>query len=274
MLHDQPELSSRHLFRSRRWPLYLLQRQRAQRHIRAHTRAGVRNVVTVVYRGDAGWCDLYVNGVFSNRKQFPRHTRLAFPEGCPYIGRRMDGDFFTEQMPFGCFYGFLQWVELDISAKSEAEILALHRSVYTGEREETALGLAMPRRSAYRNDRQRPAYHLCPSGKWMNEPHGPLYCAGWFHIFYQANPHAPIWDHICWGHRKSRDMVHWQDCPLALIPEKESPAPDGCWSGSSVIAKTGKPKIYFTAGNNHSFPKSIALWEMDSAYQSHEVGSK
>ena len=32
--------------------------------------------------GDAGWCDLYVNGEFSNRKQFRRHTGLRFPEEC------------------------------------------------------------------------------------------------------------------------------------------------------------------------------------------------
>lgn len=234
--------------------------------IRAHARAGMRNVVTVVYRGDAGWCDLYVNGVFSNRKQFRRHTKLTFPEGCPYIGRRMDGDFFTENVPFGCFYGFLQWAELDSFAKSEAEILSLHHSVFTGVREETAFLLAMPRRSAYTNDRQRPAYHLSPSGKWMNEPHGPMYHDGWYHIFYQANPHAPIWDHLCWGHLKSRDMVHWQDCPLALIPEKEPVAPDGCWSGSSVIGKDGRPRIYFTAGDNRQFPnQAVALATPDDS---------
>lgn len=234
--------------------------------IRTHARAGMRNVVTVVYRGDAGWCDLYVNGEFSNRKQFRRHTGLRFPEECPYIGRRMDGDFYTEEVPFGCFYGFLQWVELDFFAKSEDEILSLHRSVFTGVREEAAVLLAMPRRSAYAGDRQRPAYHLIPSGKWMNEPHGPMYHAGWYHIFYQANPHAPIWDHLCWGHLKSRDMVHWQDCPLALIPEKEPLAPDGCWSGSSVIGKDGRPRIYFTAGDNRRFPnQAVALATPDES---------
>lgn len=226
----------------------------------------MRNVVTVVYRGDAGWCDLYVNGEFSNRKQFRRHTGLRFPEECPYIGRRMDGDFYTEEVPFGCFYGFLQWVELDAFAKNEAEILSLHRSVFTGVREEAAVLLAMPRRSAYAGDRQRPAYHLIPSGKWMNEPHGPMYHDGWYHIFYQANPHAPIWDHLCWGHLKSRDMVHWQDCPLALIPEKEPLAPDGCWSGSSVIGKDGRPRIYFTAGDNRRFPnQAVALATPDES---------
>lgn len=234
--------------------------------IRAHAQAGVRNVVTVVYRGDAGWCDLYVNGVFSNRKQFRRHTVLRFPKGCPYIGRRMDSSFFTEKVPFGCFYGFLQWIEIDTAAKEETEIFTLHRSVFTGLQEEEAFQMGMPRRSAYRNDRQRPAYHLSPPGKWMNEPHGPMYYDGWYHIFYQANPHAPIWDHLCWGHLKSTDMVHWQECPLALIPEKEAPAPDGCWSGSSVIGKDGKPRIYFTAGNERAFPnQSVAMATPDSS---------
>lgn len=228
--------------------------------IRAHARAGVQNVVTVVFRGDAGWCDLYVNGVFSNRKQFRRHTTLSFPEGCPYIGRRMDGGFFTEQVPFGCYYGFMRWIELSSSAPAEEEIFELHRSVYTGAQEEEAFQLGMPRRSAYRFDRQRPVYHLSPAGKWMNEPHGPLYYDSFYHIFYQANPHAPIWDHLCWGHLRSRDMVHWQDCPLALIPEKESCAPDGCWSGSSVIGKDGVPRIYFTAGDDSQFPnQAVAL---------------
>ncbi len=228
--------------------------------IRAHAKAGVQNVATVVYRGDAGWCDLYVNGIFSSRKQFRRHTRLCFPEGAPYIGRRVDGGFFNEFMPFGCFYGLMQWVEIDSEAKAETEILALHRSVYTGKQNEAAFQFAMPQREDYRSDRNRPCYHLSPEGKWMNEPHGPMYHEGWYHIFYQANPHAPIWDHLCWGHLKSRDMIHWQSCPLALIPEKERPSPNGCWSGSSVIDKEGKPRIYYTAGNEGCFPnQAVAL---------------
>lgn len=106
--------------------------------IRAHAQAGGWNIVTVVYRGDAGWCDLYVNGVLSNRRQFPRHTLLSFPESCPYIGRRMDGGFFTEEVPFGCFYGYINWVEIDEIQKSAEEILNLHRSVYTGAQDAEA----------------------------------------------------------------------------------------------------------------------------------------
>lgn len=234
--------------------------------IRAHAKAGVQNVITVVYRGNAGWCDLYVNGVFSNRKQFKRHSVLAFPDGAPYIGRRVDGGFYQESVPFGCFYGFMKWVEIDTYAKAEADILMLHASVHTGKQEEDAFAFAMPQRKDYLSDRNRPCYHLSPEGKWMNEPHGPMYYNGWYHIFYQANPHAPIWDHLCWGHLKSRDMIHWQTCPLALIPEKEMPAPNGCWSGSSVIDKEGKPRIYYTAGNDKTFPnQAVALAAPDES---------
>lgn len=228
--------------------------------LRAHAQAGVCNVVTVVFRGAEGWCDLYVNGVFSNRKQFPRHTRLIFPETLPYIGRRVDGEWLTEDKPFSCFYGFMKWVELDTEPKTEEEILALHGEIYTGQQEEAAFLEGLPCRSAYLGDRNRPSYHLIPPGKWMNEPHGPLYYKGWYHIFYQGNPHAPIWDHLCWGHLRSRDMIRWQDCPPALIPEKEPLAPDGCWSGSSVVDKEGKPRIYYTAGDDGRFPnQAVAL---------------
>ncbi len=234
--------------------------------IRSHVQAGVRNVLTLVYRGYAGWCDLYINGVFSARKQFRRHSVLPFPETMPYLGRRRDGEFFTEKAPFGCFYGFMHWLEVEYQAPEEAEILALHRSVYTGMQEPDAFQAAMPRRSDYRFDRNRPGYHLSPEGKWMNEPHGPMYYDGWYHIFYQGNPHAPIWDHLCWGHLRSRDMIRWESCPLALIPEKEAPAPHGCWSGSSVIDKEGKPRIYYTAGNDNIFPnQAIALATADES---------
>ena len=232
--------------------------------LRARAQAGVWNVATVIYRGYAGWCDLYLNGIFAGRRQFPRHTLLTFPQNAPYIGKRMDNVHFREALPFGTFYGYMRWVDIDQTALSETEVLSLHQTVYTGERDEAAFAAAMPLRSDYALDPNRPTYHLCPPGKWMNEPHGPMFYNGFYHIFYQANPHAPIWDHLSWGHLKSRDMLHWEDCPLALIPEKEANSQHGCWSGSSVIDKDGLPRIYFTAGDDTRFPnQAIALAQPD-----------
>lgn len=226
----------------------------------AHVRPGVKNIVTLVYQGRPGWCDLYVNGVFSNRRQFSARTCLTLPRRPWYLGRRADGWRFAEDSPFGCFYGFLKWVSFDGHAADTDEVLALHKEHFTGNYETEAVALGMPHRSAYRADRHRPKFHLCPPGRWMNEPHGPMYYDGWYHIFYQGNPHAPVWDHISWGHLYSRDMVRWQDAPLALTPENCAVAPDGIWSGSSVIDKDGKPRIYYTAGNDHDFPnQAVAL---------------
>ena len=226
----------------------------------AHVRPGIWNVITLVFRGYAGWCDLYVNGEFSASKQFRRHTVLSLPDHPWYLGRRVDGGRFREDGPFGCYYGFMHWLEMDGHAPDQGEILELHSRWFTGSKEPDWVALGMPDRRCYREDPHRPQYHLCPPGKWMNEPHGPMFYKDYYHIFYQANPHAPIWDHISWGHLISRDMVRWEDAPLALTPEGGTVAPDGCWSGSSLIDKEGKPRIYFTAGNDAIFPnQSVAL---------------
>lgn len=226
----------------------------------AHVHPGVWNVITLVYRGYAGWCDLYINGEISARKQFRRHTKLSLPQRPWYLGRRVDGARFREETPFGHFYGFLHWLDMDGTAPTQDEIQSLHSRWYSGQQEPDWVALGMPDRRCYRNDPHRPQYHLCPPGKWMNEPHGPLFYRDYYHIFYQANPHAPIWDHLAWGHLISRDMIHWEDAPLALTPEGGSVSPDGCWSGSSLVDHEGKPRIYFTAGNDAIFPnQSVAL---------------
>ena len=232
----------------------------------AHVRPGIWNIVTLVFRGYAGWCDLYVNGEFTNRKQFRRHTRLSLPSRPWYLGKRMDGNRFLEDTPFGHYYGFMHWLDILDHAPDQTEIQKLHSQWFTGIREPDWVALGMPDRRYYQNDPHRPRYHLCPPGKWMNEPHGPMFYGDHYHIFYQSNPHAPIWDHIAWGHLVSRDMIHWEDAPLALTPEDGSIAPDGYWSGSSLVDKEGNPRIYFTAGNNSAFPNqfvALALPEDD-----------
>ena len=40
-------------------------------------------------------------------------------------------------------------------------------------------------------DRLRPHYHLLPSAHWMNDPSGPIFWKGKYHVVYQHNPMAP-----------------------------------------------------------------------------------
>lgn len=211
------------------------------------------NIVTVVFWEEAGWCDLYVNGVLSNRKQFPRHMQLKWPTQEAYIGKHVDHAGYHENSPVGIFYGLMNEVLLHDEPLNEKQVKALHGTYPAGEPAER-----IPlNRKAYSDDVQRPKYHLIAPGKWMNEPHGPLFYEGYYHIFYQANPHAPIWNHIQWGHMVSRDMIHWEDLPLALETGDDDLDPDGCWSGSSLIDKEGIPRIFYTAGNNNKFPNQF-----------------
>lgn len=218
------------------------------------------NIITVVFRQVEGWCDLYVNGILSNRKQFPRHMCLKWPQTDAYLGKYVDNMDYKENAKAGCFYGFMRDVFLHGRALSDREVKELHSAHPVEEVAESVL----PDRKVYEGDVQRPVYHLIAPGKWMNEPHAPFYFQGYYHIFYQANPHAPTWNHIQWGHMVSKDMVHWKDMPPALEPDDEHLDPDGCWSGSALVDKAGIPHIFYTAGNDGRFPnQSVAMATAD-----------
>ncbi|OPJ60583.1 GH32 C-terminal domain-containing protein [Clostridium oryzae] len=208
------------------------------------------NLLTVVFNSSAGWCDLYVNGKMSNRKQFPRHTIIKYGENKCFVGKYIDYNKNFEDNKAGVFNGYIESIKIIDTALYSNEVLKEYNWYFlNGE----IIGDYLDRNN-YVNDNQRPKYHLIAPGKWMNEPHGPLYYAGYYHIFYQANPHAPLWDNIQWGHMISKDMVHWEALKLALETENNNLDPDGCWSGSSCIDKSGLPTIFYTAGNNNKFP--------------------
>jgi fructan beta-fructosidase len=77
----------------------------------------------------------------------------------------------------------------------------------------------------------RPQFHFTPAENWMNDPNGPIYYEGEYHLFYQYNPFAAKWGHITWGHAVSRDLVHWKPMPLALLEENGIMM----FSGSTVV---------------------------------------
>ncbi len=83
-------------------------------------------------------------------------------------------------------------------------------------------------------DPLRPQFHLLPAKNWMNDPNGPIFWNGRYHMFFQYNPNAAVWGDMHWAHAVSPDMIHWKHLPIALAPTPGSDDADGCFTGSAV----------------------------------------
>ena len=95
-----------------------------------------------------------------------------------------------------------------------------------------------------KSDPRRPQFHLLPAKNWMNDPNGPIYWNGHYHMYFQYNPNAAIWGDMHWYHSVSPDMIHWKHLPIALAPTPGGPDADGCFSGTAVIRNGVATFIY------------------------------
>ncbi|XP_026415410.1 beta-fructofuranosidase, insoluble isoenzyme 1-like [Papaver somniferum] len=92
----------------------------------------------------------------------------------------------------------------------------------------------------------RTGYHFQSPKNWINDPNGPMYYNGIYHLFYQYNPKAAAWaSDIVWGHSVSKDMVNWFCLDVAMAP-MDSFDVNGCWSGSATILPGNKPVMLYT----------------------------
>ena len=80
----------------------------------------------------------------------------------------------------------------------------------------------------------RPQFHFTTRRGWLNDPHGPIFFGGEYHLFYQFQPFSetkPLNTDKSWGHATSPDLVHWTERGVALYPDEHG----GNSSGSAVV---------------------------------------
>lgn len=102
-----------------------------------------------------------------------------------------------------------------------------------------------------RKGEMRQRYHFMAPAGWLNDPNGLIYFKGNYHFFYQHNPYSGFWDCMHWGHAISKDLIHWEDLPVALAPSEEYDDYQlgGCFSGSA-IEHEGKLYLVYTGVMN------------------------
>ena len=106
-----------------------------------------------------------------------------------------------------------------------------------------AVQAAVPRAQA---DPARPIFHIASPAQWMNDPNGPIFYKGYYHLFYQLTPFSDQSGIKYWGHVRSRDLVKWEPLPIALWPSTEL-GEESIWSGCCTINGDGKPMAFYTS---------------------------
>src|SRR5215475_7877148 len=107
-------------------------------------------------------------------------------------------------------------------------------------------------------DKLRPQFHLLPAANWMNDPNGPIFYRGRYHMFFQYNPNGAFWGTMHWAHASSSDMIHWRHEPIAMVPTPNGYDRDGVFSGSAVLDGEN-PTVIYTGVLPPASPSEITL---------------
>lgn len=79
----------------------------------------------------------------------------------------------------------------------------------------------------------RPQFHFSPETNFMNDPNGLVYDPSneTWHMFFQKQPGVGWVNNQAWGHAQSKDLVSWQEMPIAMDVDELG----FIFSGSAVV---------------------------------------
>ncbi len=126
----------------------------------------------------------------------------------------------------------------------------------------------------------RGQYHFSPKSEWMNDINGLVYFKGKYHMIYQ-------WGNKIrhGGYATSKDLLHWKDEGVALIPQKSflpadavrNVSGDQVYSGSAVIVTgetakkiTGSEKDAIVAIYTGTVSGTCLAWSNDNGESWHD----
>ena len=94
-------------------------------------------------------------------------------------------------------------------------------------------------------------FHYKAAEGHINDPNGPCFWNGRWHLFYQ-HLDGRAW---AWGHAVSEDLLHWEELPDAILPSwRTSPEDAGhsgagsCWSGAVCVAEGKAAAVFYGHG--------------------------
>jgi fructan beta-fructosidase len=105
-------------------------------------------------------------------------------------------------------------------------------------------------------EKYRPQIHFTTRRGWTNDPNGLIFYEGEYHMFYQHNPFEREWQNMSWGHAVSKDLIHWNELPVVMYPDKLG----AIFSGTVVIDYNN------TSGfGEEGIPPMIAVYTVHSS---------
>jgi fructan beta-fructosidase len=97
------------------------------------------------------------------------------------------------------------------------------------------------------NQKYRPQFHFTSRKNPLNDPNGMVYYDGEYHLFFQHNPSINKVRCKIWGHAVSKDMVHWEQLPHAILP----------YDGGLIFSGTGAVDHPNTLGKQKGETKTL-----------------
>lgn len=96
---------------------------------------------------------------------------------------------------------------------------------------------------AYYEELHRNQYHYSVKDGWANDPNGLVFYKGTWHLFYQFfTDTRPGPKH--WGHAVSKDLITWEDKPVAFYPDA-----NGAMFSGSIVADEDNTSGLFSGEN-------------------------